>query len=92
MVEPGAGVSDIAVWRNVRGNSAGPSNPDDGVGVLGVGADATEKENVRLAELFEASVTLATKENCPLCVVEPLSCPPLPKLKPEGSDPDATDH
>jgi hypothetical protein len=25
-------------------------------------------------------------------VVEPLSCPPLLKLKPEGSEPDATDH
>jgi hypothetical protein len=76
----------------VRGNSAGPSNPDVGVGAVGVEADATEKENVLLAELLEASVTFATNENWPFWVVEPLSCPPLLKLKPEGSEPDATDH
>jgi hypothetical protein len=92
MVEPDAGVSVIAVCRYVRGNSAGPSKPDDGVGVFGVGADATEKEKLWLAVLFDASLTFAVKENWPLCVVEPLSCPPLVKLKPEGSEPEATDH
>lgn len=63
MVEPGAGVSVIAVCRYVRGNSAGPSKPADGVGAVGVGADATEKEKLWLAVLFDASVTFATKEN-----------------------------
>jgi hypothetical protein len=57
-----------------------------------VDVDATEKEYVRLAELLEASVTLATNENWPLWVVEPLSCPTPLSAKPEGSVPDATDH
>lgn len=66
IVDPGAGVSDIAVWRYARGNSAGPSNPEDGVGLLGFGADATESAKVCVAELFEASVTRATNENWPV--------------------------
>ena len=92
IVEPVAGVSVVAVCKYVRGNSAGPSKPAVGVGVFGVDVAATEKEKLWLAVLFDASITFATKENWPLCVVEPLSCPPLLKLKPEGSEPDATDH
>lgn len=76
----------------MRGNSAGPSKPVVGVGEFGVDVVATEKEKLWLAVLLAASVTFATKENCPLCVVEPLSCPPPLKVKPEGSEPDATDH
>jgi hypothetical protein len=90
IVDPGAGVSDIAVWRYVRGNSAGPSNPDDGVGVFGFGA--IEIAKLCVAKLFEASVTLAMNENCPVWLVEPVNCPVVLKLKPDGRDPDATDH
>lgn len=52
----------------------------------------TENEKVRLAELLLESLTCATNENCPVCVVDPLSCPPLLKLNPEGSDPEPTLH
>jgi hypothetical protein len=63
MVEPVAGVLVIAVCKYVRGNSAGPSKPAVGVGVFGFEGDVTEKEKLWLAVLFDASVTLATKEN-----------------------------
>lgn len=78
----------------MRGNSAGPSKPEDGVGVgvFGVCAEATENAKLCVAELFDASVTRATNENCPVCEVDPLNCPVLLKLKPEGRDPEPTDH
>ena len=62
------------------------------MGVFGVDADAMESTKLWFAELLDASVTCATNENCPVCDVDPLNCPALLKPKPEGKDPDATDH
>jgi hypothetical protein len=64
----------------------------DGGGEFGVELPETEKDKVWLAELLLASVTRATNENWPVCVVDPLSWPPLLKLNPEGSDPEAMLH
>jgi hypothetical protein len=72
----------------VTGNCAGPS-----LFPLGCGAGAeTVSENDLLAVLFPASLTTTVKENCPVCVVEPLNSPVLLKENPCGNEPDATCH